>query len=171
VEVQFNKLTAFIDKFFKELTTVANFPLDSAWKLIGRCLGGFFQSMVVIRSEVALLEEVKTQDHKAQMIWTVLQCHATVDQFIAVDFKGHTVMVQQMTLYMMTERVDPAQMVKLASTVEMGQNGILEAIKQVKALAGDLDKIKAESASHKRRLDDVFNQLEAIKKKGVAGKT
>jgi hypothetical protein len=171
VEVQFNKLTAFIDKFFKELTTVANFPLDSAWKLIGRCLGGFFQSMVTMRSEVALLEEVKTQDHKAQMIWTVLQCHAMVEQFIAVDFKGHTVIVQQMTLYMMTERVDPAQMVKLATTVEMGQKVVAEAMKQVKQVVGDLEKMKVESATHKRRLDDVFNQLEAIKKKIVSVKS
>jgi transcriptional regulator with GAF, ATPase, and Fis domain len=130
----------------------------------------FFQAMVPVRSEVALLEEVKTQDHKAQMIWTVLQCHAIVDQFIALDFKGHTSMVQQMTLYMMTERVDPVQMVKLASTAEMGQKGIVKAMKLFKTLTSDHKKLKTESASHKRRLDDVFDQLEVIKKKVVAVK-
>ena len=121
--------------------------------------------MVSIRSEVALLEEVVTQDHKAQMIWAVLQCHAMVEQFIEVDFKGHTVMVQQMTLFMMTERVDPAQMVKMVSTVEIGQKSVTEALKTVKQLVIDLEKMKTDSAAQKRRLDDVFNQLEVIKKK------
>jgi hypothetical protein len=100
VEIQYNKLVAFIKKFFKELTTVANFPVESAWKLIGRCLGGFFQTMVATCSEIALLQEARTID----TIWTVLQCHAIVKQFIKLDFNGHTTMVQQMTLYMMTER-------------------------------------------------------------------
>jgi hypothetical protein len=91
VEIQYNKLVAFIEKFFKELTTVANFPVESAWKLIGRCLvGGFFQTMVATRSEIALLEEAWTIDTKAQVIWTVLQCHAIVEQFLKLDFKGHT---------------------------------------------------------------------------------
>jgi hypothetical protein len=71
--IQLNKLVEFIDKFFKELIMIANFLVDSAWKLIGRCLGGFFQAMVAVRSEMALVEEVRTRDTKAQMIWTILQ--------------------------------------------------------------------------------------------------
>jgi hypothetical protein len=35
VEIQYNKLVSFIKNFFKELTTVANFPVELAWKLIG----------------------------------------------------------------------------------------------------------------------------------------
>jgi hypothetical protein len=62
-----------------ELTTVANFPVELAWKLIGRCLGGFFQTMVATWSEIALPEEARTIDAKAQVIWTVLQCHAIID--------------------------------------------------------------------------------------------
>ena len=105
------------------------------------------------------------------MIWTVLQCHAIVEQFIAVDFKGHTVMVQQMTLYMMTERVDPAQMVKVVSTVDMGQKSVQEALKQVKQLSTDIDKLRTEAATQKRRLDDVINQMDLIKKKVNSSKT
>jgi hypothetical protein len=102
VKIQLNKLVAFIDKFFKELTMIANFSVGSAWKLIRPCLGGFFQAMVAVCSEMALVEEVRTRDAKAQMIWTVLQCRAIVDEFVKLDFKGHTTTVQQMTLYMMT---------------------------------------------------------------------
>ena len=86
VESQFAKLATFVEKFYTDLTTVAHFPKESAWRLIGRCVGGFFQTMVPVRSEVAMLEEFRTLDHKAQMIWTVLRCHALVDQFVAVDF-------------------------------------------------------------------------------------
>jgi hypothetical protein len=170
VEIQLNKLITFIDKFFKELTMIANFSVGSAWKLIGRCLGGFFQAMVAVRSEMALVEEVRTRENKAQMIWTVLQCHTIVDQFVKLDFKGHTVMVQQMTLYMMTERVDPAQMTKLVTTMEGGHKSVQEALKQVKQMADSFDKFKAESAASKRKIDDLSNQLETLKKKVNTGK-
>jgi hypothetical protein len=170
VEIQYNKLVAFVEKFFKELTTVANFPVESAWKLIGRCLGGFFQTMVATRSEIALLEDARTIDTKSQVIWTVLQCHAIVEQFIKLDFKGHTTMVQQMTLYMMTERVDPAQMLKQATTVETGHKAVQEALKLVKQLSDTVEKIKTEAATNKRKVDDVANQLDTLKKKVNAGK-
>ena len=64
--------------------------------------------MVTVWSEVAMMTDLTLDDHKAQMLWTVLRCHALVAELIALDFWGHTVMVQQMTLYMMTERVDLA---------------------------------------------------------------
>jgi hypothetical protein len=158
VEIQYNKLIAFVEKFFKELTTVANFPVESAWKLIGRCLGGFFQTMVATRSEIALLEDARTIDTKAQVIWTVLQCHAIIEQFIKLEFKGHTTMVQQMTLYMMTERVDPAQMVKHAALAVASQTAVQDALKTVKQLTETL-------ATTKRKVDDLGNQLDMFKKK------
>jgi hypothetical protein len=170
VEIQLNKSVEFIDKFFKELTMIANFSVESAWKLIGWCLGGFFQAMVAVRSERTLVEEVRTRDTKAQMIWTVLQCQAIVDQFVKFDFKGHTAMVQQMTLYMMTEQVDLAQMIKLVHTVEGGHKSVQDALKHVKQLAKTVDKMKAESAVLKCKVDDLSNQLETLKKKVSTGK-
>ena len=169
MESQYSKLTTFIEKFYNELTTVANFPKESAWRLIGRCVGGFFQTMVTVRSEVTMMEEFRTIDHKAQMIWTVLQCHALVDQFVVLDFRGHTTMVQQMTLYMMTERVDPAQMSKMLTVEEAGNKAVVEASKHLKSMSDLLDKVKTEAAGQKRRLDDLKNDLETLKKK-VAGK-
>jgi hypothetical protein len=159
-----------MDKFFKELTMIANFSVESAWKLIGRYLGGFFQAMVAVRSEMALVEEVWTRDTIAQMIWTVLQCHAIVDQFFKLDFKGHTTMVQLMTLYMMTEQVDLAQMIKLVTTVEGGRKLVQDALKHVKQLAERVNKMKAELVVSKRKVDDLSNQLETLKKKVNTGK-
>jgi uncharacterized protein YqgV (UPF0045/DUF77 family) len=70
-----------------------------------------------------------------------------------------------MTLYMMTERVDTAQMVKQATTVETGHKAIQEALKMVKQLSDVVDKVKAEAATTKRKIDDVTNQFETLKKK------
>jgi hypothetical protein len=68
VEIQYNKFVAFVEKYFKELTTVANFPSEFAWKLLGHCLGGFFQTMVSTCSEITLLEDAWILDTKAQVI-------------------------------------------------------------------------------------------------------
>jgi uncharacterized coiled-coil DUF342 family protein len=79
-------------------------------------------------------------------------------------------MVQQMTLYMMTEQVDPAQMIKLVVTVEGGHKSVQDALKHVKQLAETVDKMKAESAASKRKIDNLSNQLETLKKKVNTGK-
>jgi hypothetical protein len=126
--------------------------------------------MVATRLEIALLEEARTIDTKAQVIWTVLQCHAIIDQFIKLDFKGHTTMVQQMTLNMITEPVDPAQMLTQAVMVENGHKAVPEAVKSVKQLSDMVDKLKGEAATNKRKVDDFTNQLETLKKKVNTGK-
>jgi hypothetical protein len=158
VENQFNALINFIDTFYHELTTVANFPSVSAWKLIGRCLGGFFQSMVPVRSEAAMLTKITSVEQRAHLIWTVLQCHSVVEDFIALDFNGHTVMVQQMTLYMMTERVDPVQMERLKTIVNEASKSVAEMVKQVKSLADQV-------ATNKRNHDNLLNKVNTMKQK------
>ena len=45
------------------------------------------------------------------MIWAVLQCHRVVAGFAAVQFRGHTSIVREMSLFMLTERVDPTELV------------------------------------------------------------
>jgi hypothetical protein len=158
IEVQYQKLVRFIESFYQELTSVANFPEESAWKLIGRCLGGFFQAMVPIRAGVTMLDEYKTVDQKAHMIWTVLQCHTIVEQFIDVGFKGHTTMVHQMTLYMMTERVDPSQLASLQTTVKEANQAVVEAVRNTKSFNETIDKLK-------RQVDNLKHELEQVKKR------
>jgi hypothetical protein len=165
VDRQFTRLVAFINVFHQELTTVANFPDKSAWKLIGRCLGGFFQTMVPVRSEVALFGEYQSIDRKAHVIWVVLQCHAVIDQFVALDFKGHTSMVQQMTLYMMTERVDPTQVAHLKSLVVDSNKASIDAVKQLKAVVDSLEKLKTENINNKRTMGDLKREIDQLKAK------
>lgn len=165
VERQFNRLTAFIGGFHQELTTIAQFPEKSAWRLIGRCLGGFFQSMVPIRSEVAMFGEYQVIDRKAHVIWTVLRCHVIIEQFVTLDFKGHTLMVQRMTLYMMTERVDPSQLAKLQDSVTASNNASAEATKQAKSVSAALAVMTAENIILKRTLGNLSSAVDLLKGK------
>jgi peptidoglycan hydrolase CwlO-like protein len=79
-------------------------------------------------------------------------------------------MVQQMTLYMMTERVDPAQMVRQAATMEAGHKAVHGALKQVKQLSEIVEKLKGEATMAKRKVDNVTNQLKTLRKKVNTGK-
>ena len=167
VQSQFNKLTAFIQSFFLELTTVASFSKCLAWKLIGRCLGGFFQLMEAVRSEVTSLTEVQSIDNKAHMIWTVLWCHAIVEQFISLDFKGHTSMVHQMTLYMMTEWVAPTQVEKVEDAVGTATKAVADAVKMVNKANDMIEKMKMEMTGYKHSINNLKADLENVKKRYV----
>jgi hypothetical protein len=61
-------------------------------------------------------------------------------------------------------------MIKLDSTIKGGHKATQDAVKQVKQLVKTIDKIKAESATLKRKMDDLANQLETLKKKINTGK-
>jgi hypothetical protein len=111
---QFTKLTSFIDRFYQELTEVAKFPKESARVLVGCCVGAVFHEMASIRSRVSMLEEPHKLHAKSQMIWAVLQCHRVVVSFSDVQFRGHTSIVKEMSLFMLTERVDPTELVGFA---------------------------------------------------------
>ena len=138
VETQFSSLKVFIDTFYKELTTIAKFPEASAWKLIGRCLGCFFQSMVEVRAEMSAASEYQTVDFHSQMIWTVLRCHTLVEDFVAFNFRGHPSMVREMTIYMMTERVDPCELLDMKAAIL----GAEKATALVTKMAGDYESTK-----------------------------
>jgi hypothetical protein len=158
VLIQHTALMQYIERFFKELTQVANFPEVSAWKLIGRCLGGFFNSMASVRAEVTYLKEWETIENRAHMIWTVFRCHAIVEKFVAKEFTGHVVMVQHCTLYLMTERVDPDTVSKLKFQVP-------DALKTVKAMTDSVDALKKDNLELKRKFNDMSNDY---KKTGKA---
>jgi hypothetical protein len=104
---QFAKLTSFVNRFYQELTEVAKFSKGPAWLLVGRCVGAVFHEMASIRSRVSMLEEPHKLHAKWKMIWAVLYCHQVVASFLDVWFWGHTSIVREMSLTMLTEHVDP----------------------------------------------------------------
>jgi hypothetical protein len=117
VAFQWNRLCNHIDKFYKELTTVSNFSPKTAHLLIGRSSHAIWTAMRPFRTRIAMLENLQTLDNKAAFIWGVLQCHRVMDEFISFKFQSHPAFVKEMSLFVLTERVDPTQIATVDATV------------------------------------------------------
>jgi hypothetical protein len=72
-----------------------------------------FDSMAEVRAKVALIEDPKPLESKVKIIWCVLQCHMILQRFIIVRFQGHPVIVKEITMFMVTERVDTEELVAM----------------------------------------------------------
>jgi hypothetical protein len=113
---QFGALCTFIESFYQSLRSVSKFPAGRAWSLVGRCVGSIFGLQVKHRSQAALLEETETLSNKAAVIGSVLKCHQVVQEFVSVNFSAHPELVKEMSLFMLTERVDPHEVATLKTT-------------------------------------------------------
>jgi hypothetical protein len=162
---QFTKLTSFIDRFYQELTEVAKFPKEPAWLLVGPCVGAVFHKMASIRSRVSMLEDRHKLHAKSQMIWAVLQCHRVVENFSAVQFRGHTSIVKEMSLFMLTERVDPTELVGMLQRVRDAEAAAASAKAEVKKLSEKFTTVTTEVASLKRQHNDLNNTYKQTKTK------
>jgi hypothetical protein len=107
VRTQWSTLCSFIDSFYIELTGVANFPKDKAWKLTGRCVAAVFTSMGSYRASVSRLDDLVPLENKASCMWGVMQCHRVVWEFEKVEYRGHPGVVTEMNLFLLIERIDP----------------------------------------------------------------
>jgi hypothetical protein len=109
IRSQLHNMCTFIDSFYVELIGVAGFNKEKAWKLVGRCVAALFACLEPFRSPVTMLEDLETLDNKAACLWAVLQCHRIVADFDLVNYRGHPAVVKEMSLFMLTERVDPSE--------------------------------------------------------------
>jgi hypothetical protein len=117
ISSQWNKFVGHIDSFYGELVQVSKFCPDTAFLLIGRSSNAIWSAMRPFRTQISLLGNMKTLDNKAAFIWGVLQCHRVMDEFIKLDFQGHPGFVKEMSLFVLTERVDPSEISSLDSTI------------------------------------------------------
>jgi hypothetical protein len=138
--VQLNQMVGFVEQTQLKLTQVAQFSTKSSWTLNGRFCGAIFEAMRPFRSRIALIDDVSTLENKASVIWSVLQCHRIFQEFSDLQFEGHTAMVKEMSLFMLTERVDPAELEKLresmSKTVEINKKQQTQLTEQAELIAG-----------------------------------
>ena len=80
-----------------------------------------------------------------------------MQDFIAVGFEGHPAIVREMSLFMLTERVDPVQFKSLVekNIVIEKQNASLE--KKLNALEGNYNSLK-------RNHDNLANEVKQLAK-------
>jgi hypothetical protein len=58
---------------------------------------------------VTMLLDPGPLEGKAACMWAVLQCHRVADMFKKVNYRGHPAVVKEMSLFMLTKRIDPSQ--------------------------------------------------------------
>jgi hypothetical protein len=49
----------------------------------------------------------------------VLQCHIVMEGFMAVKFQDHPIVVKEITMFMLTERIDPDELTKMTTKLEL----------------------------------------------------
>jgi hypothetical protein len=156
IQGQWSEILSFIDSFYIELAVVAKFPPAKAWALVGRCVAAVFGVMAPYRARVALLANPRLLAHKAGHIWAVLQCHRVVQQFIRLNFRGHPAVVKEMSLFMLTKRVDPSEM-------EWLQNRLKAAEAAAEAATKGLDAATTSIATLKRGYDNLVEDIKWLK--------
>jgi hypothetical protein len=154
----FVKLIAFMNDFYRELVEVAKFRKEKAWVLVGQCVACIFETMRPFRSEVTLIEDPTPVQNKSAFIWAVFQSHRVMEEFIQVGFKGHPAIVKQMSLFMVTERVDPSEILGMMNKVTKAEAAADKATAEAKRLT-------EANAVQKRKLDALSENFEAFKKK------
>jgi uncharacterized protein YfcZ (UPF0381/DUF406 family) len=158
VQAQWHKLCAFVDSFYIELTGVSGFAADKAWGLVGRCVAALFGALQPYRSPITMLEDLGTLENKAACIWAVLQCHRVGGEFDIVAYRGHPAVVKEMSLFMLTERMDPCKMEKLTEKAKKAerdatdaQTETLKAKEQIVNLNRDFKTLRAKFAALKAK--------------------
>ena len=114
------------------------------------------------RTRIALLDNLKSLDNKASFIWGVLQCHRIMDEFIKFKFQSHPAFVKEMSLFVLTERVDPSQIATVNHTVASLKTIVSDMTKKTTHLEAKYDKMK-------RNYDNLVNDVAMLKKQTPGG--
>jgi hypothetical protein len=141
---------------------VSNFSSKSAHLLIGRSSNAVWSDMRLFWTRIALLDNLKSLDNKASFIWGVLQCHRIMDEFIKFNFQSHPAFVKEMSLFVLTEQVDPSQIVTVNRTVASLKTIVSNMTKKTTHLEAKYDKMK-------RNYDNLVNDVAMLKKQTPGG--
>jgi hypothetical protein len=162
VKAQWYEVVSWADAFYKQLTEEANFKAKLAWRLVGRCVAAIFDSMNTARAKVALIEDPKPVENKARIIWCVLQSHTIMHGFINLKSQGHPIIVKEVTMFMVTDRVDPEELMELQSRLVASEKTTSQCTQAMKKMEENYNSLK-------RAFDNLQNELKPIKVK-VNGK-
>jgi hypothetical protein len=158
VKTQWSTMCSFIDSFYIELTGVANFPKDKAWKLTGRCVAAVFTAMGSYRASVSRLDDLVSLENKSACIWGVMQCHRVVTEFETVDYRGHPGVVTEMNLFLLIERIDPTIIVQNETKIKQLES-------ENKAVTSELKRVTETCAGLKRDFTNLNTAVAALRTK------
>jgi hypothetical protein len=135
---------------------VAKFSPKTAWQLVGRCWAAVFEEMRPFRASLKEVRDTSTAEAKASVIWGVLQQHRIMDEFIALKFEAHPAIVRELSLFIITERVDPQAIIRQGERLSAAEAMVTKLEKAVSSL------LEA-TANNKRQHDNLANDLQQFK--------
>jgi hypothetical protein len=147
VGMQWNAVIGFIDMFYLELVAKAKFDSGKAWKLVAVCVAAIFEAAQPYRAKVILLEDSTRVDQKAAFMWAIFQTHRVIDSFISVQFKSHPAIVKEISLFMVTERVDPKEVLDLSVKCKKAESDAAKAVADMKKLSEAHNELKRKHES------------------------
>jgi predicted nucleic acid-binding Zn-ribbon protein len=80
------------------------------------------------------------------------------EEFRVLNFRAHPAIVKELSLFMLTERVDPLEVVKL-------RGELTTAKEDVKAAKSDVAKVVAENTKLKNQLTNVLEDIRKLKER------
>lgn len=149
---QFTWLIGFIESFYRELVNVAHFPPKLAWSLVGRCVAAVFKAQQTPQGRVSRLSDFNNIITRGKFAWAVLQCHIVMQKFISLNFQGHPMIVKELSLYMLTERVDPDALKTMQTKVKSVEDSVVQLNQQQAALQGSLATLRRTVDNHSNTL-------------------
>mmetsp|Transcript_22921 Transcript_22921/g.34751 ORF Transcript_22921/g.34751 Transcript_22921/m.34751 type:complete len:295 (+) Transcript_22921:845-1729(+) len=156
--LQWASYVQFVDKFYTKLVNDAKFTPSGAWRLMGRCSSAIFWAMCPFRTKVERLNDLNLPPQKAAMIWAVFQCHRIMDEFKSLKFESHPAIIREISMFIITERVDPEQVVTLSLEINKVKT-------ENKRLSLVVETLESGHTALKRDIGNLQNELDQLKKK------
>jgi hypothetical protein len=156
IDKGWSALLRFTERFYTKLTVVAKFSAKTAWQLVGRCWGAVFEEMRPFRACLKEVRDTKPAEAKASVIWGVLQQHRILEEFMVLKFEAHPAIVRELSLFIITERVDPQAIIRQGERLSASE----ATIKHLEKAVSDMI---ATNVSQKRNLDNLTNNFTQYK--------
>ena len=156
---QFHELSGFIQGFYNELIQVSQFKPERAWVLVGRCVGAVFEDQRKYRAKAEKIVSLTTVSGKAQLFSAVLKSHEIMEDFLLAGFRAHPLIVKEISLFMLKERVDPLEMEALSGEVDK----LRQDLKKLSLANADLKKTVGDQKEELKRLKDRITAQEKKK--------
>ena len=156
---QFHELAGFIHNFYSELTQVWKFQNDRAWVLVGWCVGAIFEDQRKYRAQAEKVGPLTTAGGKALVLSAVLKSHEIMEDFLKAGFRSHPLIVKEISLFMLRERVDPLEV----TAVKTDMDKVKAELKKLSTANSDLKKTVDDQKEELKRLKDRLTSLEKKK--------
>ena len=89
-------------------------------------------------------------------MWEVFQQHRILDEFIALQFEAHPAIVRELSLFIITERVDPQEIIRQGDRLTVAENSI-------KTMTKTIAEMVTANVTQKRNLDNLTNDFKQYK--------